>query len=224
MKQSSETSKKVFPIKEHSEIIEKTLDSYGIRVRVAEVNYLPDDAIQYCLEIVTGTKLEDIEKRKRELALALASSSGTVEIQAPIPGRALVGITVPKVVKVDAFRPNPNEPKTILGMVINKIAEILGMILVILLYSVEKIEENKNIGRQILVVILVPIALTLLLFGSFDFSKIFEFMTVSFITWVFVLGLQTKNMGKDADKEEESTKDKETKGELIANQHQKKGE
>ncbi len=221
MKQSSEASKKVFPIKEHSEIIEKTLDSYGIRVRVAEVNYLPDDAIQYCLEIVTGTKLEDIEKRKRELALALASSTGTVEIQAPIPGRALVGITVPKVMKVDAFRPNPNTPKTILGKVVNMIAEILGMTAAILLFSVEKIEENKNIGRQILVVFLVPIALTVLLFGNFDLSKIFEFMTVSFITWVFVLGLQVDKKNKGINKKEESEK---AGQKLLVNQEVNKGE
>lgn len=212
MGQSSETSKKVYPIKEHSEIIEKTLDSYGIRVRVSEVNYLPDDAIQYCLEIVTGTKLEDIENRKRELALALASSTGTVEIQAPIPGRALVGITVPKVMKVDAFRPNPNTPKTILGKVVNMIAEILGITVVILLFSVEKIEENKNIGRQILVVALVPVLITLLLYGNFDLTRIFELFLASFITWILVLGLQTNKKNKDTDKKVEPAKNKETQG------------
>ena len=56
------------PYPEHSDIIEKTLDSYGIRVRVAEINILPNGSVQYGLEITQGTKIEDIEKRKRELA------------------------------------------------------------------------------------------------------------------------------------------------------------
>ena len=81
---------------DQSDIIEKTLDSYGMTVRVAEINILPNGSVQYGVEITQGTKIEDIEKRKREVALALASSTGTIKIQAPIPGKALIGIVVPK--------------------------------------------------------------------------------------------------------------------------------
>lgn len=79
--------------------IEQTLDSYGIAVRVVEVNLNKDKTVQFCLEIKSGTMLSDIEKYKREIALAIASPTGKVDIQAPIPGRALVGITVPEIPK-----------------------------------------------------------------------------------------------------------------------------
>jgi DNA segregation ATPase FtsK/SpoIIIE-like protein len=43
-----------------------------------------------------GEKIEDIIVKKKDLALALASPTGSIFIQAPIPGRALVGIWVPR--------------------------------------------------------------------------------------------------------------------------------
>lgn len=188
-----------------SEIIEKTLDSYGIRVRVAEINLLSNRSVQYGIEIVQGTKIEDIEKRKRELALALASSTGTIRILAPIPGKTLVGIVVPKP-KVEEIKKESDPatfPKTILGKVLNKLAEILGITAYILLRSAEGFEKDKNIARQIMVVIVVPVALTILLDGSLNMSKIFNYFCVAFTTWVFILGLQHKD---DEKKEVRSSK------------------
>jgi hypothetical protein len=43
-----------------------------------------------------GTSLEDITSRTRELAMVTASPTGKVVVEAPIPGRALVGISIPK--------------------------------------------------------------------------------------------------------------------------------
>ncbi|MEK7079479.1 MAG: DNA translocase FtsK [Patescibacteria group bacterium] len=190
------------PYPEHSDIIEKTLDSYGIRVRVAEINILPNGSVQYGLEITQGTKIEDIEKRKRELALALASSTGTIKIQAPIPGKALIGIVVPKPRIKEMKKENESSsfPKTILGKVLSKLAEILGITAYILYYSSERFEKNKNIARQIIVVIVVPVALTILLDGSLNVSKIFNYFFASFITWIFILGLQQKDEDKKIDK------------------------
>ena len=56
------------PLQMEAEIIEKTLDSYGIKMRVVEVNKLEKSVVFY-LEMVVGTKIEDLEKRQRELAL-----------------------------------------------------------------------------------------------------------------------------------------------------------
>ncbi len=75
-------------------IIEKTLDSFGIRARVAEVNYGPA-VTQYALEITMGTKLSRITALANDLALAIAAPTGQVRIEAPIPGRSLVGIEIP---------------------------------------------------------------------------------------------------------------------------------
>jgi len=76
--------------------IENTLESFGISARVAEVNYGPA-VTQYALEITRGTKLSKITSLGNDLALALAASTGTVRIEAPIPGRSLVGIEIPNI-------------------------------------------------------------------------------------------------------------------------------
>lgn len=81
-------------VKKNSDIIERTLESFGIRARVVEVNNGPT-VTQYAIEIVMGTKLSKITALSNDLALALAASTGQVRIEAPIPGRALVGIEIP---------------------------------------------------------------------------------------------------------------------------------
>lgn len=75
-------------------IIEQTLDALGITARIAEINYRPKDT-EFCLEIALGTPLESITKLHKDIAMAVASPTGDVEIEAPIPGRALVAIRMP---------------------------------------------------------------------------------------------------------------------------------
>lgn len=81
-------------IKDNAASIEKTLDSFGITARVVEVNLGPA-VTQYALEVALGTKLSKITALERDLALALAAPTGTIRIEAPIPGRSLVGIELP---------------------------------------------------------------------------------------------------------------------------------
>ncbi|KKP87319.1 MAG: Cell division protein FtsK [Candidatus Roizmanbacteria bacterium GW2011_GWA2_35_8] len=81
-------------VKENASIIENTLDSFGIRARVADVNFGPA-VTQYALDITMGTKLSKITTLSDNLALALAASTGQVRIEAPIPGKKLVGIELP---------------------------------------------------------------------------------------------------------------------------------
>src|SRR5260221_7753141 len=81
-------------IKKNAAIIEKTLDSFGIQARVAEVNGGPA-VTQYALEIAQGTKIAKIANLQHDIALSLATRTGTVRIEAPIPGKSLVGIEVP---------------------------------------------------------------------------------------------------------------------------------
>ncbi len=80
-------------VKQNAAIIEKTLESFGITARVAEVNSGPA-ITQYALEIALGTKLSKITTLQNDLALALAAP-GQIRIEAPIPGRSLVGIEIP---------------------------------------------------------------------------------------------------------------------------------
>ena len=81
-------------VKANAQIIENTLESFGIRAKVVEYN--PGPAVtQYALEITKGTKLSKITSLSTDLALALAAPTGQIRIEAPIPGRNLVGIEVP---------------------------------------------------------------------------------------------------------------------------------
>jgi S-DNA-T family DNA segregation ATPase FtsK/SpoIIIE len=81
-------------IKGNAATIEQTLESFGIAARVVEVNLGPA-VTQYALEVALGTKLSKITALERDLALALAAPTGTIRIEAPIPGRSLVGIELP---------------------------------------------------------------------------------------------------------------------------------
>ena len=81
-------------VKSNASIIENTLESFGIKAKVVEVNYGPS-VTQYALDISRGTKLSKITGLATDLALALAAPTGQIRIEAPIAGRSLVGIEVP---------------------------------------------------------------------------------------------------------------------------------
>lgn len=81
-------------VKKNADIIEQTLESFGIKARVVEVNGGPA-VTQYAIEIAVGTKLSKITTLQNDLALALAAPTGQIRIEAPIPGRNLVGIEIP---------------------------------------------------------------------------------------------------------------------------------
>lgn len=81
-------------IKKIAGTIEKTLQSFGIQSKIAEINVGPS-VTQYAIEIASGTKLSKITGLANDLALATEAPTGQVRIEAPIPGRSLVGIEVP---------------------------------------------------------------------------------------------------------------------------------
>lgn len=83
-------------VKHNALVIERTLESFGIRARVGEVNNGPT-VTQYALEITMGTKLSKITALSNDLALALAAPNGQIRMEAPIPGRSLVGIEIPNI-------------------------------------------------------------------------------------------------------------------------------
>ncbi|KKS15885.1 MAG: segregation ATPase FtsK/SpoIIIE [candidate division WWE3 bacterium GW2011_GWC1_41_7] len=77
-----------------------TLKSFDINVKVADIQYGPS-VTQYALEAETGTKISKIASLQYDLALALASPTGSVRIEAPIPGKSLIGIEVPNNTRVN---------------------------------------------------------------------------------------------------------------------------
>lgn len=75
-----------------TEMIVKTLHQFGIDVEVEEVRVGPT-VTQYALKPPQGVKLARIVALQNDLALALAAHP--IRIEAPIPGKSLVGIEVP---------------------------------------------------------------------------------------------------------------------------------
>ena len=81
-------------VKRIAAIIESTLQSFGVKAQVAEINVGPS-VTQYAMRIPLGTKLTRITTLSNDLALATEAPGGQIRIEAPIPGRNLVGIEIP---------------------------------------------------------------------------------------------------------------------------------
>jgi len=79
-------------IKANSEIIRSTLENFGIPVEMDEVNVGPT-VTQFTLKPAEGIKLTRITTLQNDLAMALAAHP--IRIEAPIPGKSLVGVEVP---------------------------------------------------------------------------------------------------------------------------------
>lgn len=79
-------------INRSQEIIMRTLEQFGITVEMAEVKVGPT-VTQYSFRPAHGVKLSRIVALQNDLALALAAHP--IRIEAPIPGKALVGVEVP---------------------------------------------------------------------------------------------------------------------------------
>lgn len=79
-------------IKAMSAVIQKTLFNFGLEVEMGEANVGPT-VTQYTLKPSQGVKLTKITGLSNDLSLALAAHP--IRIEAPIPGRSLVGIEVP---------------------------------------------------------------------------------------------------------------------------------
>lgn len=79
-------------IKANANIIKRTFQTFGISVEMNEVCIGPS-VTQYTLKPAEGVKLSRITALSNDLALALATHP--IRIEAPIPGKSLVGIEVP---------------------------------------------------------------------------------------------------------------------------------
>ncbi|MEK7088264.1 MAG: DNA translocase FtsK [Patescibacteria group bacterium] len=88
-------------IKANANVIKRTLQNFGIVVEMDEVSIGPS-VTRYALKPAEGVKLSKIIALQNDLSLALAAHP--IRIEAPIPGRSLVGIEI------------PNSTKTIVGL------------------------------------------------------------------------------------------------------------
>lgn len=88
-------------LREKADAIREKLEQFGLEVEMRSVHVGPT-VTQFTLEPAAGVKLTKITGLKSDLALALAAQS--LRIEAPIPGKRLVGIEI------------PNEDRAIVGM------------------------------------------------------------------------------------------------------------
>lgn len=98
-------------------IIKKTLQNFDIQVEMSEINIGPT-VTQYTLKPAEGVKLSKITALNNDLALALASHP--IRIEAPVPGKSLVGIEVPNKIRAQVrlrnLIENPSFQKSPFGM------------------------------------------------------------------------------------------------------------
>ena len=83
-------------IKANANLIKRTLQNFGINVEMDEVSIGPT-VTRYAVKPAEGVRLSKILSLASNLELALAAHP--VRIEAPIPGKSLVGIEVPNSVK-----------------------------------------------------------------------------------------------------------------------------
>jgi len=98
-------------VKLMASVIQKTLATFGIDVEMGEPSVGPT-VTQYTLKPAQGVKLAKITALSNDLALALAAHP--IRIEAPIPGKSLVGIEVPNKVITKVRLKNLMEEKDFL--------------------------------------------------------------------------------------------------------------
>jgi S-DNA-T family DNA segregation ATPase FtsK/SpoIIIE len=84
-------------IKANANIIKRTLANFGIVIELDEISIGPS-VTRYAIKPAEGVRLQKIVSLQTNLELALAAHP--VRIEAPIPGKSLVGIEVPNSSKV----------------------------------------------------------------------------------------------------------------------------
>ncbi|MEK7567836.1 MAG: DNA translocase FtsK 4TM domain-containing protein [Patescibacteria group bacterium] len=83
-------------IKANANIIKRTLQNFGIAVEMDEIS-IGSSVTRYAIKPAEGVRLQKILALQQNLELALAAHP--VRIEAPIPGKSLVGIEVPNSTK-----------------------------------------------------------------------------------------------------------------------------
>ncbi|MDE2096084.1 MAG: DNA translocase FtsK [Patescibacteria group bacterium] len=89
---SSTDKPTVGDLRANANIIKRTLESFGIPVEMGEITIGPK-VTRYTLKPAEGIKLTRITALGQDLSLALAAHP--IRIEAPIPGKSLVGIEIP---------------------------------------------------------------------------------------------------------------------------------
>lgn len=109
-------------ISNNAKKLEKTLESFGVKARVIQINRGPA-VTRYEIQPDVGVKVSRIVSLADDIALSLAAKD--IRIEAPIPGKAAIGIEVPnseiaivtlrEVIESQAFNESPSKLSMALG-------------------------------------------------------------------------------------------------------------
>ncbi|MGO3779753.1 MAG: DNA translocase FtsK, partial [Enterococcus viikkiensis] len=124
MDQSDEYKK----IEQNIKVLEKTFNSFGVDAKVVKASLGPS-VTKFEVQPAVGVKVSKIVNLTDDIALALAAKD--VRMEAPIPGKSLIGIEVPNgTISTVSFRDiieaQPNHPDKILEVPLGR--DISGMV------------------------------------------------------------------------------------------------
>jgi len=121
-------------IKANANIIKRSFQNFGIHVEMDEVSVGPS-ITRYALKPAEGVRLSKITTLQHDLELALAAAP--IRIEAPIPGKSLVGIEMPNTTKSTVglgtllgeaeWAANPNPLYVPLGKGISGLAQFMNI-------------------------------------------------------------------------------------------------
>lgn len=115
-------------IEENIKVLEKTFNSFGVDAKVVKASLGPS-VTKFEVQPAVGVKVSKIVNLTDDIALALAAKD--VRMEAPIPGKSLIGIEVPNsTISTVSFRDiiesQPNHPDKILEVPLGR--DISGMV------------------------------------------------------------------------------------------------
>ena len=119
---ASGSNKNMSEIMSHVERLEKTLNDFGVKGKIADVSCGPA-ITRYEFQPAAGIKVSKIVNLSDDIALSMAVAG--VRIEAPIPGKAAVGIEIPnkttsmvclrELIESDAFQKSKSKLTVALG-------------------------------------------------------------------------------------------------------------
>ncbi|MGG5316937.1 DNA translocase FtsK [Enterococcus sp. AZ072] len=115
-------------IENNIKILEKTFESFGVEAKVVKASLGPS-VTKFEIQPAVGVKVSKIVNLTDDIALALAAKD--VRMEAPIPGKSLIGIEVPNsTISTVSFRDiiesQPNHPDKLLEVPLGR--DISGMV------------------------------------------------------------------------------------------------
>lgn len=115
-------------IEQNIKVLEKTFNSFGVDAKVVKASLGPS-VTKFEVQPAVGVKVSKIVNLTDDIALALAAKD--VRMEAPIPGKSLIGIEVPNsTISMVSFRDiieaQPNHPDKLLEVPLGR--DISGMV------------------------------------------------------------------------------------------------